>query len=99
MRRSHHPAVILGIIPAEEFDKTAQNGVTDQIGGEDLAVEFLSAIKPGEEQVQTEIEQRFIDLGGMHRSPQRLVVKGKPDRPWQISRSSVAATRHQATDC
>src|SRR5262249_29732255 len=55
------------VIAAEQFHKRTQQRITNQVSGKNLSIELLSPIKPRQSRIQTQPQQRFIDLRWMHR--------------------------------
>ena len=55
------------IITAEIFHERAGDGITNEVGGEYLTVEFFASEEPGQQEVKQEIIHTVIKLGGMHR--------------------------------
>ena len=59
--------LVLRIIAAECFDERTQGSIAHEVRGKDLAIKFLSAEKPGQAQIQREVQERLIKLGRMDR--------------------------------
>ena len=83
------------VIAAEELDKKAEGGISDEISGEHLAFQFPAAIEPGQAGVEGEVEQGFVDLGGMDREGVGFMSGGIADGPRQIAGATEAAAIHE----
>ena len=81
------------VIAAEVLDERANDGVTNEVGGEDLTVEFLAAEKPREKEVEPKIQEGVIDFRGVHRrgGSAQWIVGRETDGPGQIAGAAVAA--------
>src|SRR5215831_16870708 len=89
-----------GVVSAKIFNERSSDRVREQVCGEDLAVEFLSAIKPGQAQVKGEVQDRVVDFGRVHRVGGRVerVIRWKSDRPRQVACPAVAAAVQKTAD-
>src|SRR5438552_4814958 len=54
------------IIAAKRFDECSDEGIKNQVGREDLAVEFFAAVEPGESEVKEQAQTGVIDLRRMN---------------------------------
>src|SRR4030095_1670993 len=73
-RRENASQVSYRVITAKSLNKGTQHGVADQVGGEDLAVEAFVAVKPGQRDIEGQVEERVIDLGRMNGEPVGFMV-------------------------
>ena len=62
MRRRDGSAEVLlrRVITAKRFHDRSCHGVAKEIGGEDLAIELLAAIEPGEAEVERRVRQKDL---------------------------------------
>lgn len=86
------------VISPEQLDKRPDDRVAHQVGSKNVPVEFLAAIQPGQRQVEPKVEQRFVDLRGMHMSRVSGVSGRKLDGPGEIGHPAIATAVHQTTD-
>src|SRR5208282_5462077 len=49
------------VITAEVFHERAGDGITDEVGGEDLSVEFFVPEQPRQQEVKQDVIHRIID--------------------------------------
>src|SRR5436190_5045100 len=54
------------IIATEEFHERPQHGIAHQVCGEHLPVELAALEQPRQEEIQRDVQQRFINLGRVH---------------------------------
>src|SRR5687768_1710843 len=98
MRLSGPAPMEHGVVAPEEFDDRAQNRIAHEICGKDLAIEFAPRKEPGQQKVQGNVQQCFVNLCWMNTCPARFVVLWEMDRPWHAGCETVAATIHQASN-
>src|SRR5580693_9397811 len=60
--RQAEMVVSVVVIAAKIFNNRARDGVADEVGRKNLAVEFLAPEEPREENIQAEIQQRVVDF-------------------------------------
>ncbi len=78
------------IIAAEIFHDGAGDGVADEVGGKDLAVEFFAPEQPGQQKVKQKVIQRVINFRRMHAG----MSSGVPEiacawRSWKTARPTA----------
>src|SRR5213080_1272381 len=80
------------IIASEEFHERPQHSISHQVRGEHLTVEFAALEQPRQEEIQRDVQQRFVNFRRMNSHAAGLVILGKMDRPRDAGRRAVAAT-------
>src|SRR5665213_1646402 len=98
------------IIAAKIFNDGTEDGVDDQVGRKNLAVEFFAAEQPRQENVENQVQRSVVNFRGMNRqrragradksglkllAPRSGAVR-KRDGPRQMRRASVTAAVQQA---
>src|SRR5690242_13635928 len=86
------------IIAAEIFHDRAREGITDEVRGKNLPVEFFASEQPGKQEIKQKIVCRVINLRGMHRHAGVLVAGRKLDAPRQIGWPAIAAPVEKTAD-
>src|SRR5262245_15731075 len=54
-----------GIIAAEYFHERTEHGLGKKISGENLSIESLATIQPGQAKIEAQAQEGIIDLSGM----------------------------------
>src|SRR5204862_6061297 len=86
------------IIATKHFNKPAQERVGNQICGKHLAIKTHAVEKSRESEIESQVQERFVNLRGMHRSAVGPMILWKSNRPGQIGRATVTAASHQTAN-
>ena len=90
--------IMLGVITAKSFGEGAQDRVTNQINGEDLAIEFSFLVKQGEQRVKNQVQAAFVELNGVHADTVSPMFFWEMNGPGEVCGSAVATAGHEAAD-
>src|SRR5258706_4057833 len=100
--RGRQAEMMMGVVvvAAKVFDERTRDGVADEVGRKNLAVEFLAPEQPCEEKIQAEVQQRVVNFRRMHRRGRGIkrVVRRETDGPRQTAGAAVTTAVEQAAD-